>query len=183
MGKKKQIIHNDYRLILVVGQTGTGKTTWVRKLLENQPYIVIDPVGAWSDIPEAETLEELDRWQGKTPIRITSLIHEMEEEVLETLKTFQKINLVIDDADTFIFLRPRGYWMSFFFAYRHLKHNIFIICHSYADVPTSVKRTADLHIVFPHISPVPIPGGQKFKPRIYTRDQVLEIFWKMKVKS
>ncbi|MFZ8804313.1 MAG: hypothetical protein ACO2PO_15190, partial [Candidatus Calescibacterium sp.] len=74
MGRKttKQT-HNDYKLILVIGQTGTGKTTWVRKLLGNQPYIVIDPVGAWSDIPEAKTLEELDNWQGKTPIRITSL--------------------------------------------------------------------------------------------------------------
>jgi Cdc6-like AAA superfamily ATPase len=179
MGKRNK----DYKLILVVGQTGTGKTAWVRKLLEGKPYIVIDPVGAWSDIPEAKSTQEIWNWKGRKPLRITTLIHEYEEDVLNVLRRMRKINVVVDDADTFIFIRPRGRWMSFFFAYRHLKQNIFIICHSYADVPSSVKRTADFHVVFPHISPVPIPGGEKFNPKIYSRDQILEMFWKMNIKT
>jgi Cdc6-like AAA superfamily ATPase len=180
MGKRK---FKDYRLILIVGQTGTGKTTWVRKVLEGKPYIVIDPVGAWSDIPEVKTIQEILSWNGKKPLRITTLIHQNEEEVLNALRRLHKIHLVVDDADTFIFSNPRGRWKSLFFAYRHLKHNLFILCHSYADIPSSVKRTADVHVVFPHISPVPIPGGEKFNPKIYSRDQVLEILWKMGVKG
>ena len=173
----------DYKLVLIVGQTGTGKTAWVRKLLENKPYIVIDPVGAWYDIPETTSIQEILKWRRRKPLRITTLIHEYEEDVLNVLRRQRRINVVVDDADTFIFIRPRGRWMSFFFAYRHLKQNIFIICHSYADVPASVKRTADIHVVFPHISPVPIPGGEKHNPKIYTREQILELFWKMKIKT
>jgi hypothetical protein len=54
-----------------------------------------------------------------------------------------------------------------------LKQNVFVICHSFNDVPLSVLRNADFFVVFPHISKLNIPFGEKFNPTTYIRDDFL----------
>jgi hypothetical protein len=47
-----------------------------------------------------------------------------------------------------------------------------VICHSFDDVPRPVLRTADFFVVFPHISKLNIPSGEKFNPKIYKREDI-----------
>jgi hypothetical protein len=163
---------SDYKLILIVGQTGMGKTSFVKELLKNKIYVVLDPAGAWYGIKEIGSLNELKSYRKDKSIRITTLLYKNEVEVVSTIQNFKKINLVIDDADTFIFYRNKIIYNPFFYAYRHLQQNVFVICHSFDDVPRPVLRTADFFVVFPHISKFNIPSGEKFNPKIYKREDI-----------
>jgi hypothetical protein len=95
---------SDYKLLLIVGQTGMGKTSFVKELLKNKIYVVLDPAGAWYGIKEIQNLNELKGYRKDKSIRITTLLYKNEVEVVSTIQNFKKINLVIDDADTFIFI-------------------------------------------------------------------------------
>jgi hypothetical protein len=164
---------NDYKLLLIVGQTGMGKTSFVKELLKNKIYVVLDPAGAWYGVKEIGSLNELKGYRKDKSIRITTLLYKNEVEVVSTIQNFKKINLVIDDADTFIFYRNKIIYNPFFYAYRHLQQNVFVICHSFDDVPRPVLRTADFFIVFPHISKLlNLPSGEKFNPKIYKREDI-----------
>ncbi|MEO0144797.1 MAG: hypothetical protein ABIL89_03085 [candidate division WOR-3 bacterium] len=164
---------SDYKLLLIVGQTGMGKTSFVKELLKNKIYVVLDPAGAWYGIKEIQNLNELKGYRKDKSIRITTLLYKNEVEVVSTIQNFKKINLVIDDADTFIFYRNKIIYNPFFYAYRHLQQNVFVICHSFDDVPRPVLRTADFFVVFPHISKIlNIPSGEKFNPKIYKREDI-----------
>jgi hypothetical protein len=164
---------SDYKLLLIVGQTGMGKTSFVKELLKNKIYVVLDPAGAWYGIKEIQNLNELKSYKKDKSIRITTLLYKNEIEVISIIQNFKKINLVIDDADTFIFYRNKIIYNPFFYAYRHLQQNVFVICHSFDDVPRPVLRTADFFVVFPHISKLNIPSGEKFNPKIYKREDII----------
>ncbi len=164
----------DYKLVLVVGQTGTGKTTWIKNLLKQYNYLVLDPVGAWQ-LRELKTLDEVKNWPYNYRAKITKLLFESEVEVIKIIQNKPKIHLIIDDADTFIFYRNKIIYNPFFYGYRHLKQNIFVICHSFNDVPQSVLRTSDYIVVFPHISKLDIKGGEKFNPIIYDKNTFLRL--------
>ena len=163
-----------YRLTLIVGKTGSGKTTWLRNLLGKSHFLVLDPVGAWGDIREITEVEKILQYK-RGQRRITQLLYEAESETIKTVQKLRNVNLIIDDADTFIFYRNKIIYNPFFYAYRHLRMNVFVITHSFQDTPRTILRTADFIVVFDVAQNPYNLYGEKFRPRIFSRDDLTHI--------
>jgi hypothetical protein len=70
------------------------------------------------------------------------------------------------------------YYKDLFFAYRHLKINVFIVCHSIQDIPTEVRRVLDYMVLF-QISDNKYKIQNKLNKYqfiIYNRDELIEKF-------
>lgn len=175
--------NKDYKLIAVVGRTGTGKTTFLKNYIVDKfkNNIIIDFTNAWETfgIKEIQDFETLKNYRGGT-YRLFKLVlyEELEEKAIEILKMKSNYNLIIDDADVRIFRLAKKYYKDLFFAYRHLKINVFIVCHSIQEIPAEVRRVLDYMVLF-QISDNKYKIQNKLNKYqfiIYNREELIEKF-------
>jgi hypothetical protein len=175
--------NKDYKLVAVIGRTGTGKTTFLKKYIVDKfkNNIIIDFTNAWEvfGIEEIQDFESLKSYKGGT-YRLFKLVlyEELEEKAIEVLKLKSNYNLIIDDADVRIFRMAKKYYKDLFFAYRHLKINVFIVCHSIQDIPLEVRRVLDYMVLF-QISDNKYKIQNKldkYQFIIYNRNELIEKF-------
>jgi adenylate kinase len=167
----------DFKLVVIIGKTGSGKTTFLKNFLKDVGYLVLDIAGSWSEIKEITELSEITKYKNTEKRRITTLLIDYEEEVISEILKLRYINLIIEDADVFIHIVNKKIYNHIFYAYRHYKMNVFVVVHSYSDAIMKVMNTADFFIIFDvkTTDKYKITANERYKYLILSREQFEEL--------
>ncbi len=181
----------DYDLNLVVGRRGSGKTTFLKGVVKFEletliPVIVFDPTGhAWSEFEECIKIKDVKRnIKEKKPFRISTLLFMREEEIVKKIMYARNVVTIFDDADVWIFKQNKKIYNVFFYANRHIKQHVYVVCHSFNNVPRAVIEGADYFIVFSHTSyddeffAFSDVKGELYEPLIYPGEVFRRIYAK-----
>ena len=152
-------------LILVVGATKTGKTTYVRRHFLHPPALVVAIVEyPWRDIREITTIDQLLSWK-KGVRRLTSLLlsKDFDPVVLLAKKNY---NLIIDDAPTLMSQVAPLSWKKPLLTSRNHGITAVYITQSFSDIPALIIRNMD-YLILGHL---PARGAEeKILSRIFGR--------------
>lgn len=115
--------------ILVVGMTGQGKTTWLKKFVKGRKVYVFDVNDEYKGLP-----------------RDCNLIHE--NFVSHCLENVTGTNICFEDATGFFQGKVGSEMTRLIVQKRHAKNNIILLFHSIADIPPKMARLANYLVLF-----------------------------------
>ncbi len=124
-------------LILVIGHTGQGKTTWVNNFIKDKRHYVFDLNNEYTHLP--------DDSEFKPKMRNVSLDSKRFLEVASGLENF---NIVFEDATGFLRGRQSPAIIKQIVKKRHSKNNFLILFHSINRIPPELLEMANYVVLF-----------------------------------
>lgn len=124
-----------YDNYLVIGMTGEGKTSLVKKMVEGTNLFVFDVNNEWLDC------------SFDTRAKRARFIGDYEEFLLLTMVR-KNSNCIFEDATGFVSSNITKVFNKCMVAKRHNKNNYFFFFHSIADVPPAIARKMNYLILF-----------------------------------
>lgn len=124
-------------LILVVGHTGQGKSTLVRKMIEGKAAYVFDVNNEYPMLPKDYKVNFRFRHVEMNLKKFVS--------VCERLKSY---NIVFEDSTGFLRGKQSAHFMRLIIAKRHSGNNYFLIFHSLNRVPPELLELCNVLFLF-----------------------------------
>lgn len=124
-----------YDNFLVIGMTGEGKTSLVRRMVEDTNVFVFDVNDEWHDC-SFDTRAKRARFIGDY------------EEYLILCMNRRNTNCIFEDATGFVSSNITKVFNKVMVKKRHNKNNYFFFFHSIADVPPAIARKMNYLILF-----------------------------------
>lgn len=115
-------------LILIIGHTGQGKTTWVKDFLKGRKAYIFDVNNEYAEFPRDCNLDA--------------------KKFVETALTMQGTNIVFEDATGFFEGRQNDLTKRLIVQKRHARNNLLFLFHSIADIPPAIARLANFVVLF-----------------------------------
>jgi DNA helicase HerA-like ATPase len=140
-------------IYIIVGSTGTGKTTLVKSLIKGKEKntLVFDPNYSYSECVQIDC-----------PYKLVNI----------ALKSNNK-NIIFEEATAYFVGAREKELRNLLIRHRHLKHNIFLIYHFLNSIPPTVFAVCNYFIIFKTLDkynlylPFEIPTiKEKFKFKI-----------------
>jgi len=143
---KKLSRNNDGKLIIVVGATRSGKTTYVKtKLLKGHKNIVVITIAPVWEYKEIYTISEWKQYRGGK-VRITTMLFSPDF-TPEILLWKRGYTLVIDDAPAIISQRSNLAWDKILLTYRNHAINVIYISQTFRKIPRHILSIADFFVI------------------------------------
>lgn len=116
-------------LILVVGHTGQGKSTWVKSFVKGKKTLVFDVNNEYQNFKRDTNLNHVDF-------------------VKNCLESVTGTNIIFEDATGFFEGRISKEASRLIIQKRHAKNNLIFLFHSITDIPPRIARIANFLVLF-----------------------------------
>lgn len=130
-------------LIIVIGHTGQGKSTWVRNFIKDKRQYIFDVNNEYTDLPSDN--------------RISSKMRNIDmdkEKFIKICSQLNNTNCVFEDATGFIRGKIEDSFSKLIVAKRHRKNNYILLFHSINRVPPEIMELSNYVILFKTIDNV-----------------------------
>lgn len=124
-------------LILVIGHTGQGKTTWVNNFIKNKKQYVFDVNNEYRNLPADNRVLPAMR---NTDMNVRRF--------LEISKGLRNYNIVFEDATGFFRGKQSADLIKQIVGKRHTGNNFLILFHSINRVPPELMEMSNYVILF-----------------------------------
>lgn len=124
-------------LFTVIGHTGQGKSTWVRKFIQGTNQYVFDVNNEYKDLPDDRVLS--------SRMRNTDL--DMKKFILNCSR-LTNTNVVFEDATGFLRGRQSPEFSRLLVKKRHQQNNYILLFHSINRVPPEIMEMSNVIILF-----------------------------------
>lgn len=141
----------DMYLILIVGHTGQGKTTWVNNFIRGKKFYVFDVNNEYKNLPLDNTVNQQMRNVDMDVNRFLSVSNNL-----------SSYNIVFEDATGFFRGKQSASLIRQVVAKRHKKNNFIILFHSINRVPPELMEMANFLILFKTVDNIDVVD-KKFK--------------------
>jgi len=121
--KKEQM-----NLILIIGHTGQGKSTWVKNFLKGRKAYVFDVNNEYPEHPRDTNLDA--------------------KKFVSQCLMMQGTNIVFEDATGFFDGRQADETKRLIVQKRHARNNLLFLFHSITDIPPAIARLANYVVLF-----------------------------------
>lgn len=129
------------KTFIVIGMTGTGKSTWVRdNCLGNSNYLIYDVNNEYRDVEESKTGKE-------SQCRISSM--KVDFELLENIIMKRRnSNIIIEESTGLFRFRASSNVMKILINKRHTNNNYIFLFHSVKQVPKDLFELCNFVVLF-----------------------------------
>lgn len=124
-------------LIIVIGHTGQGKTTWVNKFIAGKKQYVFDVNNEYKNLPDDNRISPQMRC---TNLNIKRFI--------ATAKGLRNYNIILEDATGFFRGKQSEETSQMIVAKRHTGNNYIFLFHSINRVPPELMEMSNFVILF-----------------------------------
>lgn len=135
----------DGQLILVVGATRSGKTTWTKKFIGKTRNVVVCTISPVWEYPEIFSIQEWRAYTGGKR-KIVNLL--FEKEFTPSILLWKRgYTLVLDDAPAIISKSSNLNWDKVLLTFRNHSINVIYISQTFRKIPKHVISNADYFVV------------------------------------
>ena len=121
-------------LTVILGAAGTGKTTYIRRIVKSYPgkVLIMDSTNEWPDIPviSSSRLSLWSRGQARTAKRVARVaLTNPEQQIDHAIRYARDCLLVFDDLDMYTWMDNK-LMRPIFVSYRHYGWDVVVVFHS-----------------------------------------------------